>query len=445
MSTIPLILNLGKNLTEYAEQTAQHGSLTDLVNSEYPAHQLQGHKPECQADPTTRLGYHGSYLRRRIIDTEGQRQSARIHRVYCLNCLKTWTIYPAILIPGKHFDSYVVQNTLEANLSLEQTYRAVTRQQAQLTSSGAARPQQFVNPRTPWNWVIWLGRFSLPLVLLACGLTPPAYGVEDEKFLKQEGERSYTLGLVDQRFDLVWWLDYIFATDQTALQNSLGKLLALFQQAEPGYYFKGMTTDGWQAAKNAFAELDERTALAECALHPLLKFKQVVAQVSKQQNWSATEVDLLLRAFSLVVFAPTAESFEQNLTYLASWPQFQVTALAERLASLRRKQTGLCLRYSDPNLAATSSALDRVFKRLERKFSSMQQFRTEESGLATLSAWGLVYNFRRFGPGSKRAGHSPVELAGLDLEGLPWLQFILIKWSKLQVLKPEFAHLPQSL
>jgi hypothetical protein len=121
------------------------------------------------------------------------------------------------------------------------------------------------------------------------------YRVEDEKFLKQEGQRSYTLGLVDHRFEVVWWLDYIFATDQTTLKSSLERLVTHLQQDLPDYYFKGVTTDGWQAAKNAFAYLDGRTELAECALHPLLKFKQVVRQTAKQQNWPATEVELLIK------------------------------------------------------------------------------------------------------------------------------------------------------
>ena len=104
----------------------------------------------------------------------------------------------------------------------------------------------------------------------------------------------------------------------------------------------------------------------------------------------------------------------------------------------KRKKEGLCLRFSDPNLALTSNSIDRIFKRFELKFSSMQQFRTGVSGKATLNAWGIVYNFRHFGKDAKRQGQSPAELAGVELEGLPWFQFILIQLSKVRWLKSAF-------
>ena len=69
--------------------------------------------------------------------------------------------------------------------------------------------------------------------------------------------------------------------------------------------------------------------------------------------------------------------------------------------------------------------------------ASMQKFRTAESGRATLNAWGIVHDFRQFGPDARREGLSPMELAGVELNGLPWLQFVLIKLSKSLWLKPD--------
>src|SRR4051794_39072318 len=123
MRNIPLIVYLGKNLTEYHQQTADYRTLTHQINEHFPADQLEGHKTECILDATGSLAYHGSYLRTKIVDTEGQIHQAKIHRLYCPKCRQTWTVYPSILVPGKHYDSYVVQNTLENTLSYEQSYR----------------------------------------------------------------------------------------------------------------------------------------------------------------------------------------------------------------------------------------------------------------------------------------------------------------------------------
>jgi len=432
VKNIPLILDLGKNLAEYEQILSEHRTFTKLVNQHYPPDLLKGHKAQCQADETTRLGYHGSYSRHCIITTEGLRLSTTIGRVYCPLCLKTWTVYPSILVPRCHYDSYVVQNTLEDTLSHEDTYRAVTRRQAQLTSSGEPKAHYFVHPRTPWHWVLGLGQISLPWLLLSCGLLPPEYAALDEKFLKQNTQRSYAVGLVDQCYELVWWLDYVFGTDQTTLQASLQELTNTLKLVEPEHYFKGITGDSWKAAKNAFAALDPRTQLAECLLHPMLKFEQEVARYARYTEASAEVVAELKAAYWQVLFAKDQPTWESRLVELEKRSEFAHPILADRLASLRRKQVGLCLRFSDPNLALTSSALDRIFARLERKFGSLQQFRTDEGGKATLSAWGIVHNFRRFGPGARRAGYSPVELAGVDLNGLPWLQFVLIRLSKVQ-------------
>ncbi len=148
------MLDLGKNLAEYEQILSEHRTFTKLVNQHYPPDLLKGHKAEGKSDETTRLGYHGSYPRRCIITTEGLRLSTTIGRVYCPLCLKTWTVYPSILVPRCLYDSYVVQNTLEDNLSHEDedTYRAGTRRQAQLTSSGEPKAHYFVHPRTPWHW-----------------------------------------------------------------------------------------------------------------------------------------------------------------------------------------------------------------------------------------------------------------------------------------------------
>jgi hypothetical protein len=124
---------------------------------------------------------------------------------------------------------------------------------------------------------MWLGRFSLPLALLACGLMPPHYVVEDEKFVRQNRLETYLLGLVDHRTNLIWWLDYLWHTNQTSIQNSLQNFVdEIWLVAGLNHTFQGATTDGWQAAKAAFAALNSGTVVAECLLHPFLKFKKAL-------------------------------------------------------------------------------------------------------------------------------------------------------------------------
>ena len=63
-------------------------------------------------------------------------------------------------------------------------------------------------------------------------------------------------------------------------------------------------------------------------------------------------------------------------------------------------------------------------KFLNRKQDNMQTFHSPESGLATLNAWAITRNCWRFLKGAKRAGSSPLELAGANFLRIPWMQLI---------------------
>jgi hypothetical protein len=102
------------------------------------------------------------------------------------------------------------------------------------------------------------------------------------------------------------------------------------------------------------------------------------------------EVALRKEAFFNGLFAATLADFEGGLTELETSPEFAHPILADRVGSLRGKQDGLTVPFSDPNLALTGNPIARRFKRLEDKFASVQQFRTARSGRATLTAWAIV-------------------------------------------------------
>ena len=76
------------------------------------------------------------------------------------------------------------------------------------------------------------------------------------------------------------------------------------------------------------------------------------------------------------------------------------------------------------NLAKVSTTLDQLIKFFDRKFFIMQTFRKAESARKTVRAFAIVRNFWRYMPGAKRAGQSPVEIAGADFQGIPWLEVV---------------------
>lgn len=241
-------------------------------------------------------------------------------------------------------------------------------------------------------------------------------------------DRTYTLGLVDHLTWVVWWLDYLPAVDEATLLNSLRRWYDIIGYDGVKRYVTSVTIDGWQAAHNAWESLSRSTWIAECILHPMFKLREVLAIYRRRYDLPDDEIRRLARAFWDVLTASSPIQFVLHLKRLPS--PFSINELlVPRRASLEKKVSSLTVHLIDPLIARTTSCLDAIFKRLDRKVVSMQTFRTPDSATATLNAWAIAFDFHRFLPGAERAGHAPVELAGLDLQGIPWLQFVQVKLS----------------
>ncbi len=208
----------------------------------------------------------------------------------------------------------------------------------------------------------------------------------------------------------------------------------------------GATVDGWEAAQNALQTTFPGINLAECHLHAMLKLGQHLATYKRQRKRAGNPVsetqELTIRtAFGRVLKAATPEDYQRALDEL---PQvFEHKPLASRKQSLLEKQTLFQAWTTDDNLAIVTTALDLCMKFLNRKVENMQTFHGQGSGLATVNAWAITRNCWRLLKGAKRAGLSPLELAGADFLGIPWMQLVnllLSTWSSLpfsaQVLQP---------
>ena len=132
--------------------------------------------------------------------------------------------------------------------------------------------------------------------------------------------------------------------------------------------------------------------------------------------------------------APTPEAYQQALDELPD--VFNAGPLASRKDSLIAKQALFQAWTTDDKLVLVSTALDQCMKFLNRKQDNMQTLHSSKSGLATMNAWAITRNCWRFLKGAKRAGLSPLELAGADFLGIPWLQLVnlvLYAWSSLSL------------
>jgi len=250
------------------------------------------------------------------------------------------------------------------------------------------------------------------------------YILEDEKHVQECGQRACVPLVYAPKEALIWWIDYLHSASEDALQASFERFTALSARLS---HIVGATVDGWEGAQNALRATFPGITLEECHFHALLQLGKHLATYKRHrkragQPVSDAEEAEIRAAFWKVLQAPTPAAYQQALDELPE--AFQHPTLASRKRSLIDKQVLFQAWTTDANLAVVSTALDQCMKFLKRKVQNMQTFHGAESGLATVNAWAITRNCWRFLKGALRAGLSPLELAGADFMGIPWLQLV---------------------
>lgn len=440
-----ITLHLGNTIAEYEQTYLTEGGIQALIEKVERADSLDwgclatGHKAGCRRQ--LHFTHHGSYSRW-VKHFKGTKSSVRIFQVRCLDCGEVFTVQPSFIIRYKRYETDAVEKLMTLLFITEDSYRmagvsqalAMDSQQAGTWTALDKNQRETIKPMALWGLVQWLGQLSPAQLNLALGVEPPQYIIEDEKHTQQCGQKAYIPMVYAPKEALIWWIDYIHSVSEAELTTSLERFKALSRRLER---ITGATVDGWEAAQNALKTVFDGINLAECHLHALLKLGQHLSTYKRHrkqagQPISEAEEINIRAAFWRVLKATTPEAYQQALDQL---PQvFDHPALASRKQSLLEKQTLFQAWTTDDKLAVVTTALDQWMKFLNRKLENMQTFHSQQSGLATVNAWAITRNCWRFLKGAKRAGLSPLELAGADFLGIPWLQLVnllLSTWSSL--------------
>lgn len=257
---------------------------------------------------------------------------------------------------------------------------------------------------------------------MALGLSPPTHIVEDEKFTSENKERTYVALIKEPSTELLWWSDYLTSTDEESMTKSFQRFRRVL-----GHALKGATTDGYKATQNGLKKVFPKIKLQQCALHPLLRLNEALKRYrnSKNKPVSDKEISKLKKAYFKVLQAKSRKEFRERLKQL---PDVFKTDyfLRPRYEALKRKAKLLTTHCRDPKLAVMTTSLDQTTKLLDKKLKMMGTFRDKVSAQAFSNAWTIARNFFRFYPGAKNAGRCPMELAGADLKGVPWVQIVNI-------------------
>jgi hypothetical protein len=413
-----IVLPLGENAKQYAAslQPDDDPDFIPRVIAEVDRMRpFPNHQKNC---PRQRGWTHHDSFSRWHRPASGTPEPMRIHRVRCLDCGAVVSVFPSFIFPYQHRNTDSIQNNLENLLLHNNSLRS-----ARAIYNQDQKQAPIADEQTLCHMVRLIGEVPIAKLLIELGLAPPRHVVEDEKFLNQAGTRSYALGIVEHQKLLIWWLDYLLASDEAAITASLAEFKSLLGGKLP----EGFTLDGWQATRLAIRALFPQARIQDCLLHARQALDRTLAAYQKHERAGDAQVrEMKKEATELILEAKNSTEFAAGFQRLTSDWHVQPD-LKKRLARWQQKAEELTAWTVDALMAKTSSLLDVVLKQLERKTASMQTFRVVNGGRVWLNAWGLVRNFKRFGRGAQRAGQSPVELAGLRLQGLPWLQFLLVR------------------
>jgi hypothetical protein len=438
-------LYLGNTLAEYEKMISTKEGIRALIRRVEIADSLNwgrladGHYEGCSR--CLRFTHHDSYTRW-IEHFDGSRLLVTIIRVRCLDCAAVFTIQPSFIVRYKRHDTDAIEKMMVLLFITEDSYRmagvsqalGMDTQQAGTWVALEEANHNAISPLALWGLVQWVGQLSPAQLNLALSVEPPTHVIEDEKHMKECGEKVYVPIVYAPKEALIWWIDYIDSVSEEALRDSLERFKTISERL---VHITGATVDGWDPAQKALQRAFPGITLAECHLHAMLKLGQHLATFKRQrktagQPLSEQEEAQIRNAFIRVLQAPTSEAYQEALDELPG--VFNAEPLASRKDSLIAKQALFQAWTTDDKLALVSTALDQCMKFLNRKQDNMQTLHGSKSGLATMNAWAITRNCWRFLKGAKRAGLSPLELAGADFLGIPWMQLVnlvLYAWSSL--------------
>jgi hypothetical protein len=280
---------------------------------------------------------------------------------------------------------------------------------------------------------MWLGGLvvHLPQCLVWLGFQLVRQGLMDEFFMEQDNgtdnRRIFAVTIQDSESTVIWNILRVDRNDTEAFKQTLQQL------KDAGVYLRAITTDGWPAILRAIREELSGTIHLLCRFHAKKNIYETLDKYRKAKKLAADAPELAewRYAFFEVLDAPTYKLYRTRLRKLTRQVDGEPILLA-RCRSLQKKSHYNTRRLRSPLLAATTSTVELTFKFLTRKVESLYSFRRSKCNAAqrSLTVWALVRNFVPYLPGAKYEDRSPAELAGVDLMGLPWLQFVNLKLSE---------------
>ena len=412
-----VVVDFGLSIDEYRRLQGDRAIFIERVTATMVVVTHVRHKDGCMGrDHYTRHSTHGRFLHCK----GAGRTQIPVSQVRCLECGAVFTVLPSFVLRYQRYEVGLAQTLLEYNLVMNVSYRFQARMLQDLNPELAT----LATPMALWRLMQWLGT-AMPVtnLLLKLGLTPPTAFIEDEKFVSEAGHQTYIAAIV--REDVIWWCVYLQATDEATLTAALQVFKGQVQRCLPRYAPRLALTDGNAPAQAALRNTFTSLSIQECLLHAQRKVNTDLATYRRKHPEATEEFmeSIRTRIWNALSTSTSLYQFSQRLRRIRESLKGDPLMTA-RIKKLMARRDRLMEHLRRRGVPTTSVLLDQKFKWLDRKYFQMQSLMSEAGGRAFANAWAIARNFWRFMTGAKRAGRSPVEIAGLNLSSHPWLEVV---------------------
>jgi hypothetical protein len=195
---------------------------------------------------------------------------------------------------------------------------------------------------------------------------------------KQSKRRSYVLAAVEPKTSFIWHIDYLLQTDEESLEPRVRDFKDQLAKATPP---KGIIVDGWEASHRAWQSVFPGLTLARCILHLMKSVYRKLPCWRKQGGFSDQQAETLAKqCWEVLSQSQNETDLEERLNQLRQ--AFAVQGVVERAGRIWQIRSHLLASVQHTGLPHTTVVIDQVFKKLERKTSSMYTQRSEQTAKA---------------------------------------------------------------
>jgi hypothetical protein len=378
------------------------GNLSVYVNE-------TGHKKTCKGSKSYKLcGFRAKPRRTTLGNVQ---REIPIRMIKCTDCGEKFSLLPSFLPREKNFGIDIIGNVLENAFRFCMSINGV------LQNLKTLLPKSVKSKQTIFNWLRWIGTLHPAVVLTRAGVAGSGYLQEDEGFEKEPQLRTYSVVMVDPKYQLVWHSDYVDHVDETTLTQSFDAFIRKID-----FKILGVTKDKWRPSTKALKSVFKNIWLGFCHRHYLKKLYIDLLTYQKITGCSGKEINRLYKKVKKILKTSNSKTTLRIKLDSMNESAFGHSLLRLRLDDLKANAVYYTSNRKRKGITQTTAIVDNFLKMIKRKLRQVESFRDRAHTRFLFRAMANGRNFLPFLPGAKSAHKSPFMLASGETFNLPWIQ-----------------------